>query len=79
MFAALVQEKKPPADQPPVPDQPIPAEISRLLDENKDVFPEELPAGLPSKRQVEHEIELEPGGLLHQGPSTNYLIWSWKS
>ncbi|XP_070013504.1 uncharacterized protein [Nicotiana sylvestris] len=34
--------------------------IEKLLEENKDVMPEELPKYLPSRREVDHKIELEP-------------------
>ena len=33
----------------------------KLLTEFSDVFPDELPAGLPPQRDVDHKIELEPG------------------
>ena len=39
----------------------IPASINTLLDEFKDVFPENLPKGLPPKREHEFHIELQPG------------------
>jgi len=32
----------------------------RALSEYRDVFPEQLPAGLPPKREVDHKIELVP-------------------
>ncbi|XP_070039913.1 uncharacterized protein [Nicotiana tomentosiformis] len=35
--------------------------IEKLLEENKDVMPEELPKHLPPRREVDHKIELEPG------------------
>ncbi|XP_070010246.1 uncharacterized protein [Nicotiana sylvestris] len=34
--------------------------IKKLLEENKDVMPEELPKHLPPRREVDHKIELEP-------------------
>ncbi|CAI7886963.1 unnamed protein product, partial [Closterium sp. NIES-54] len=37
------------------------AEVSALLAEFADVFPDELPPGLPPSRAVDHRIELEPG------------------
>ena len=36
------------------------SEISRLLSKYKDVFPNELPKGLPPKRNVDHKIEVIP-------------------
>src|ERR1700716_3644110 len=41
--------------------QSIDPRIRSLLDEFKDVFPEELPEGLPPRRDVDHRIELVPG------------------
>jgi hypothetical protein len=32
-----------------------------LVKEFSDVFPDDLPKGLPPKRAVDHKIELEPG------------------
>ncbi|CAI5467291.1 unnamed protein product [Closterium sp. Yama58-4] len=39
----------------------LPAEVSALLAEFADVFPDKLPPGLPPSRAVDHRIELEPG------------------
>ena len=39
----------------------IPPQMSTLLNESSDVFPEELPAGLPPDRGTDHTIPLEPG------------------
>jgi hypothetical protein len=39
----------------------LPAEVKDLLDEYSDVFPEELPDGLPPDRGISHVIDLEPG------------------
>jgi predicted aspartyl protease len=36
-------------------------ELRTLLDRYQDVFPEELPAGLPPDRGIPHTIPLEPG------------------
>jgi hypothetical protein len=41
--------------------QSIDPRIRSLLDEFKDVFPEDLPEGLPPRRDVDHRIELVPG------------------
>lgn len=37
------------------------AEVDHLLSEFQDVFPNDLPAGLPPSREVDHAIELIPG------------------
>nr|XP_016483424.1 PREDICTED: uncharacterized protein LOC107804107 [Nicotiana tabacum] len=39
----------------------LPPRIEQVLDENKDVMPEELPKHLPPQREVDHQIELVPG------------------
>ncbi|XP_075074421.1 uncharacterized protein LOC142162021 [Nicotiana tabacum] len=39
----------------------VPPCIEKLLEENQDVMPEELPKHLPPRREVDHKIELEPG------------------
>ena len=36
-------------------------QVQKLLTEFADVFPKELPAGLPPQRQLDHKIELAPG------------------
>ena len=42
-------------------DTPFPREVKDILVEFSDVFPKELPTGLPPKRAVDHRIELLPG------------------
>ncbi|XP_070029011.1 uncharacterized protein [Nicotiana sylvestris] len=39
----------------------VPPCIEKLIDDNKDVMPEELAKHLPPRREVDHKIELEPG------------------
>ena len=39
---------------------PYPEEVQNILGEYADVFPKELPAGLPPQRDVDHKIELIP-------------------
>jgi hypothetical protein len=40
---------------------PLPRAITNLLQEFKDVFPTEIPPGLPPLRGIEHQIDLIPG------------------
>ncbi|XP_023645768.1 uncharacterized protein LOC111832601 [Capsella rubella] len=42
----------------------VPDEIKSILEKYKDVFPEELPKGLPPIRGIEHQIDLIPGAQL---------------
>jgi hypothetical protein len=43
---------------------PLPHTITNLLQEFKDVFPAEIPLGLPPLRGIEHQIDLIPGASL---------------
>jgi hypothetical protein len=43
---------------------PLPTAITNLLQEFKDVFPAEIPPGLPPLREIEHQIDLIPGASL---------------
>ena len=42
----------------------LPLVVSSLLQEFQDVFPDELPPGLPPLRGIEHRIDLIPGAPL---------------
>ncbi|KAG7547458.1 Retrotransposon gag domain [Arabidopsis suecica] len=42
----------------------LPPEIRRLLEQHQDVFPEEIPEGLPPIRGIEHQIDFVPGASL---------------
>ena len=42
----------------------IPPAVANLLQDYKDVFPAELPPGLPPIRGIEHQIDLIPGAQL---------------
>jgi hypothetical protein len=43
---------------------PLPRAITNLLQEFKDVFPVEIPTGLPPLRGIKHQIDLIPGASL---------------
>jgi hypothetical protein len=43
---------------------PLSIGVSDVLQEFGDVFPEEVPAGLPPMRGIEHQIDLIPGATL---------------
>ena len=43
---------------------PLSIGVSNVLQEFSDVFPEEVPAGLPPLRGIEHQIDLIPGASL---------------
>jgi hypothetical protein len=42
----------------------IPPVVANLLQEYADVFPDDLPPGLPPLRGIEHQIDLIPGAQL---------------
>jgi len=46
----------------------LPRQIKELLEELKDVFPDEFPKGLPPIRGIEHQIDLVPGASLPNRP-----------
>ena len=43
---------------------PLPIGVSHVLQDFDDVFPDEVPAGLPPLRGIEHQIDLIPGASL---------------
>jgi hypothetical protein len=42
----------------------LPSVVFNVLQEYEDVFPDEVPLGLPPKRGIEHQIDLVPGASL---------------
>ncbi|XP_056848903.1 uncharacterized protein LOC130499034 [Raphanus sativus] len=44
--------------------QELPGEMQDLMEKYKDVFPDDIPAGLPPIRGIEHQIDLVPGAPL---------------
>lgn len=50
-------------------EQELPLEVRGLLEKVKEIFPEEIPPGLPSIRIIEHQIDLVPGAPLPNRPA----------
>jgi hypothetical protein len=46
----------------------LPSVVSNVRQAFNDVFPEEIPAGLPPLRGIEHQIDLIPGASLPNRP-----------
>ena len=51
---------------------PIAPKLRGLLNQYKDVFPTDLPPGLPPVRGIEHQIDLVPGASLPNKPAYSY-------
>jgi hypothetical protein len=47
----------------------LPSVVLDLLQDFEDVFPDEVPAGLPPIRGIEHQIDLLPGASLPNRPA----------
>ncbi|KAG8380924.1 hypothetical protein BUALT_Bualt06G0067200 [Buddleja alternifolia] len=50
--------------------------IKRVLEENQDVMPPQLPAKLPPRREVDHVIQLEPAPLTDLLKKNKPWVWS---
>ncbi|KAK7263636.1 hypothetical protein RJT34_31230 [Clitoria ternatea] len=48
---------------------PLPKGIQNILQEFKDLFPKDIPKGLPPIRGIEHQIDLIPGASLPNRPA----------
>ncbi|XP_073107199.1 uncharacterized protein [Elaeis guineensis] len=57
------------AKQVPSEEVSLPPQMKEILKEFIDVFPEELPKGLPPIRGIEHQIDLIPGFALPNRPA----------
>jgi hypothetical protein len=58
LYLALVQA---PAEHSSDSKATISSDARAIINEFKDVFPDELPSGLPPRREIDHRIELLPG------------------
>src|SRR2546429_9354253 len=47
----------------------LPSSFVSLLQDYKDVFPEDLPSGLPPLRGIEHQIDFIPGSSIPNRPA----------
>ena len=49
-------------------DSCVPSIVKVFLQEFKDVFPDDIPSGLPSIRGIEHQIDFVPGASIPNRP-----------
>ena len=47
----------------------LPSSVVTLLQEFEDVFPDEMPHGLPPIRGIEHQIDFVPGASIPNRPA----------
>ncbi|KAG8386598.1 hypothetical protein BUALT_Bualt03G0164900 [Buddleja alternifolia] len=72
-FKATLKEESPDNVQR---EDGAPPLIKRVLEENQDVMPPQLPAKLPPRREVDHVIELEPAPLTDLLKKNKPWVWS---
>ncbi|TXG73104.1 hypothetical protein EZV62_001683 [Acer yangbiense] len=76
-FLATIRELNDGEDQITT-SSPTPAKVQAILDEYKDVMPKELPKKLPPRREVDHQIELEPDGKLMMDGAKVKAVQEWE-
>ncbi|XP_073526451.1 uncharacterized protein [Phyllobates terribilis] len=67
--AMLMSLVKPHTLTSEAPNHTLPKAIQEVLDEFHEVFPQELPNGLPPLRGIEHQIDFIPGQVLPNRPA----------
>ena len=60
-------------------DRAVRGELSQILEEYGDVFPENLPYGPPPRRMIDHEIEVVPGAEPPHKAHTGSAMQRWRS
>jgi hypothetical protein len=50
-------------------DPSLPSVVVALLQEFEDVFPDDVPSGLPPNRGIEHQIDFIPGASIPNRPA----------
>ena len=50
-------------------DESLPSVVVSLLQEYEDVFPNDIPCGLPHIRGIEHQIDFVPGATIPNRPA----------
>ena len=54
-------------------------ELSKIVEEYGDIFPEKLPCGPPPKGVVDHEIEVVPGSTAPHKSHIGSAMQRWRS
>ena len=51
------------------PTRELPLQVRQLLKDYEEIFPDDLPQGLPPLRGIEHQIDLIPGAVIPNWPA----------